>query len=198
MSVQWDGSLWGLRMHKLSVALILAALSASTSFAADVLSNNSLRGSTSDWTGFQAGIQLGYGWMEDSFPDEGKGNVAGMFVNYNHQIGNFVIGAEADALYVENEFEVIPVDLSNTATFRARAGYAFGDILVYGTAGFAYANADLFGESWGHVYGAGVDYKLTPRTLVGALYTHQVYDEYNGSPIDATTDNLAFRAGYQF
>ncbi len=163
-----------------------------------VITRSALRGSLSDWTGIQGGIQFGQAWFEDTFPDQAKGAVAGMYIGYNHQIGNVVVGAEADYSYVGDQFDVIPVTIQNASTLRLRAGYAFDNFLVYGTGGLTYVNAEFFGESWGHNYGAGVDYALTDHTSIGVQYLHHVFDNYNETTIDASADVVSVRAGYRF
>ncbi|MBV9076256.1 MAG: porin family protein [Methylobacteriaceae bacterium] len=90
------------------------------------------------------------------------GFVGGGQVGYNYQIGNIVIGVEADAQYTDfgnnsrtNIGSVVTLTptppgfvgavnsglasgLDYYGTIRGRLGYAFDRILVYGTGGFAY------------------------------------------------------------
>ncbi|MFI5409836.1 outer membrane protein [Kaistia sp. UC242_56] len=122
------------------------------------------------WTGFYAGVHVGYGWADltsefnDSlFGGEGSspdGWLAGGQVGYNYQFSNnIVLGIEADAsfsnlkdsasLYTtvnlndEDYFldAVSQTKISPLGTVRARAGYAVDRFLPYVTGGFAWANA---------------------------------------------------------
>ena len=145
------------------------------------------------WTGFYAGVNAGYGFgvgnsnnnsftvvnpgtvTPNAFPagtvvTTGGGNngnsdgfVGGGQIGYNYQIGNFVIGIEADAQYADlggrrnNGTTFITPALAaggagaffggvnNTTasidyfgTVRGRIGYAMDRLLVFGTGGFAY------------------------------------------------------------
>ena len=152
------------------------------------------------WTGFYVGVNAGYGFSDAGRNGLGTfiatpgsltaplggytgvvtngltrgsndGFVGGGQIGYNYQIGNFVLGIEADAQYA---------DLNNTrgtsvvtltpgvagfvgaqngnfggidyfGTVRGRVGYAIDRLLVYGTGGFAYGegtnlNNDGFGN----------------------------------------------------
>ena len=57
-----------------------------------------------NWSGIYGGIQGGYGkgmkeWKNESFDFDVKGFFAGGTVGINQQIGNWVIGLEADAAW---------------------------------------------------------------------------------------------------
>jgi outer membrane immunogenic protein len=90
------------------------------------------------------------------------GFVGGGQIGYNYQMGNWVIGIEADAQYADmnntRRGQVVTltpgvagfVGASNAnfggidwfGTVRGRVGYAWDRLLVYGTGGFAYGGAD--------------------------------------------------------
>jgi outer membrane immunogenic protein len=145
------------------------------------------------WTGFYAGVNAGYGFGVNNrnnntftvvnpgtvtpnfFPagtviTTGNGNnnldgfVGGGQIGYNYQIGNFVIGIEADAQYADlgnrrntgTTVAVLPAGAvapaffgaTNTSlssvdffgTVRGRLGFAMDRFMVYGTGGFAYGD----------------------------------------------------------
>lgn len=150
------------------------------------------------WTGFQFGIQYGYGWAKDTFPDQGEGDYAGAYVSYNHQFGNVVVGAEFDYQQMDNVYDIIPATLIDVMVFGGRLGYAFDRYLPYVTAGASYANTDLFGNDWGIAFGGGVDVMVTDHILVGAKYLHHEYTNFNGTGIDAQLDSIGARIGYKF
>ncbi|MGE8131856.1 outer membrane protein [Methylobacterium sp. NPDC080182] len=124
---------------------------------------------------------------------KGDGFLAGGQAGYNLQIGNFVIGAENDLQYLDlgkrrssysfagsgpvpAGFNYVGPEKQTTyfATGRARIGYAFDNLLVYGTAGLSYGN--LKGEycigkkcddgKIGYVAGAGIEYALSQHWSV--------------------------------
>jgi outer membrane immunogenic protein len=118
-----------------------------------------------NWTGLYIGINGGYGtgnsnWSDSavgasgSFPTSGF--LIGGTVGANYQIGQYVFGIEGDGDWTNLQGNtgptcgaisavVPPPDSCQTqsewlATVRARVGYAFDRILVYGTAGAAFGN----------------------------------------------------------
>lgn len=105
------------------------------------------------WTGFNVGVQTGYGWNNvDLSPVGGglggftadtniDGAVLGGFVGYNYQLqNNWVIGLEGDleaSFADENIIPGLEVGMDWQGSIRGRVGYAFDRALVYGTAGWA-------------------------------------------------------------
>ena len=114
------------------------------------------------WTGFYAGAHTGYGEVfDDPAGFDVGGGLLGMHLGYNYQIGNTVLGVEGD--YSGSWMEDGVLDVDYLASIRARAGYAFGNALVYGTIGYAWADASTLAGSAdfdGLVLGAGLDYKF--------------------------------------
>ena len=120
-----------------------------------------------DWTGFYAGVHMGYGfgsadWSSPTrfYLGDGKkdalheGLIFGAQGGYNYQTGPYVIGAEAevDLGLLDSEANVGGVsspgqlgDFGRTrtnvlASLAARFGYAYGPALFYAKAGVAYAH----------------------------------------------------------
>jgi outer membrane immunogenic protein len=121
------------------------------------------------------------------------GFVGGGQVGYNYQIGNWVIGVEADIQYADlNQSKSNTVVTLNPGvvgfagaansnfggidwfgTVRGRLGYAWDRLLVYGTGGFAYGGADDNNRNTfatrsddirtGYAAGGGVEYAFTPN-----------------------------------
>jgi len=98
-----------------------------------------------NWTGFYAGLNLGYEWgkVTNSSIDP-SGIAGGGQIGYNWQIGQFVFGAEADIQASAADDTFAPYKFSNPwfGTVRGRAGYAINNVLLYGTLGLAYGNLD--------------------------------------------------------
>jgi outer membrane immunogenic protein len=150
------------------------------------------------WTGFYAGVNAGYGFSDNNrngvgtftatpgslsgplagytgvvtngFGDRNNdGFVGGGQIGYNYQIGNWVIGLEADAQWADMNHDrrgsfvtlTPPVagfvggrnaDLGGIdwfGTVRGRVGYAWDRLLVYGTGGLAYGGADDHDDTFG-------------------------------------------------
>jgi outer membrane immunogenic protein len=170
------------------------------------------------WTGFYVGVNAGYGWQgsnDNSIfvpagtfvtaplasgvvtygDNEGDGFVGGGQVGYNYQIGQIVLGVEADLQWADlggdNGLALVPAGFppsfvpAGTAgglewlgTVRARVGFAFDRALIYATGGFAYGggddnngfngfinNNDDVRTGW--VLGGGVEYAFTNNVTLG-------------------------------
>lgn len=144
--------------------LALLCTSAAPAFAADV----SYAPTVYDWSGFYAGVHAGYGALDVSgiydgnagddfildnqgnFSLSGDGFVGGVQAGYNWQMDALVLGLEGDFSFADfsdslgpnGDNESVQMDANMIATLRARAGYAMDNLLIYGTAGAAWTDAD--------------------------------------------------------
>jgi len=133
-----------------------------------------------DETAFTGGVQAGYNW----------------------QSSNFVLGVEADFNYLDidqsrsrgkdvGDIGRIDSELGFQAdwfgTLRGRLGYAFENVLVYGTGGLAYGHEEVNGGieaagntwrasesdvNWGWVLGGGAQFAIDDNWSVGAEYLY--------------------------
>jgi outer membrane immunogenic protein len=103
------------------------------------------------WAGPYLGGNLGYAWGSvDNNLTKPSGFVGGVQAGYNWQPSpSFVFGVEGDIQATGADETFAPWKFSNPwfGTVRGRAGYAFSNILVYGTAGLAFG--ELRGETFG-------------------------------------------------
>jgi outer membrane immunogenic protein len=155
-----------------------------------------------NWSGFYIGANAGLGWSKAgnvtvSDPVLGSqlinvgsksGFVGGGQLGYNYQVGEFVMGVEADfqGAAIGKSINWGPyqrlgvVGSSNGQYFgtaRARGGYAIDRTLLYVTGGLAYGglNPSPLGGSTsntGYTLGGGVEYAFTNNwtAKVEALY----------------------------
>jgi len=96
-----------------------------------------------NWTGFYAGLNLGYEWGKvTSSSIDPSGIAGGGQIGYNWQVGQFVLGAETDIQASAADDTFAPYKFSNPwfGTLRGRAGFAINNVLLYGTAGLAYGD----------------------------------------------------------
>ncbi|MBS7704404.1 outer membrane protein [Chelatococcus asaccharovorans] len=144
------------------------------------------------WTGFYGGIHGGYSRFSTgkSYKDIKKGAndwAAGAQGGYNYQFGSWVVGAEAD---FDKHFgklkasgrsgQSLKIEQGYGATVRARLGYAFDRVLVYGTGGLALSQMSIGTPSsktkshWhpGFAVGAGVEYAVTDNVSVRGEYLY--------------------------
>jgi outer membrane immunogenic protein len=107
------------------------------------------------WAGPYIGGNLGYNWGSvDNNPTKPSGVLGGVQAGYNWQNGPLVFGVEGDFQANGAEDTFAPWKFSNPwfGTVRGRVGYAFNNILVYGTGGLAFGalRAETFGLSESH------------------------------------------------
>ena len=135
-----------------------------------------------NWGGFYAGANVGYNWGKiTNNSTEPDGIAGGLQAGYNWQSGNFVLGGETDIQATAADDTFASYKFSNPwfGTLRARAGYAWKNILVYGTAGFAYGGvtAEKFGldeskTETGWTAGLGMEVGFAPNWSAKAEYLY--------------------------
>ena len=135
-----------------------------------------------NWNGAYVGVNLGYQWGKvTNWPTTPNGVMGGVQVGYNWQVGQFVFGAEADLQGSGAEDTFAAWKFSNPwfGTLRGRAGYAFSNVLVYGTAGLAFGElrAQTFGwteshTSAGWTIGAGAEVGFAPNWTAKLEYLY--------------------------
>jgi outer membrane immunogenic protein len=194
-------------MRKLTVACTAIALVASSPGYADDYFSMLSGTSAVDWTGFYIGASVGYGWLRDidrSFtpplPDSGQDWIFGGHAGYLHQMGDFVVGAELEYQRLDITYQLFNfITVDNAFIGKVRAGYAFDQFLISGSVGGAYATTNFMGlQGLGLALGAGLDYRVTDTVTVGAHYQRFSYTNFSGTMIDATLDQIAFRASVGF
>jgi outer membrane immunogenic protein len=125
------------------------------------------------WAGPYLGANLGYAWGSvDHNPTKPSGFEGGVQGGYNWQTGPWVFGVEGDIQATGAEDTFAPWKFSNPwfGTLRGRAGYAFNNILFYGTGGLAFGElrGETFGLSESHTTagwtaGVGAEFGLAPN-----------------------------------
>lgn len=134
---------------------------------------------------------------------DGDGWLGGLQLGYNYQSGRLVVGIEGDYSWsdISSSFVYDPDpakenktagnDINWIATIRGRAGYAFDSVLVYGTAGVAFAEFDGYVNNFwrgngdrgsgsstetGWVAGGGLEFALAPNITVKGEYLYMHFD----------------------
>lgn len=155
------------------------------------------------WGGFYVGVSLGYGFLKDTIPAEGKDWIFGGFAGYNHQWGSFVAGVEgsidkADILF--NDGSGIASDYIYTG--RVRAGWANDKLFIYGSLGVEHGSTinlpPANAEDTALQLGGGIEYAVTNNIALGTDYTYTKYKEFGDLPLDVTTQRLQARLSYAF
>ena len=151
-----------------------------------------------NWTGFYIGAMGGYAQENSSDIGRLSGGFAGGTAGYNWQTGNVVLGLEADAAWADVGATVgilgglasVSDKIRDMGTVRGRIGYAFDQVLIYGTGGYAWADnrltATLRGVSIsdshfhsGWTVGAGVEVMFAPKWSVKAEYLYRSFESQN-------------------
>ena len=190
-----------------------------------------------NWTGLYTGAGLGLAhgvWTVDFYRNNNHGHAeegadgiyGGGWVGYNWQLpSHFVVGVEADlgATNASQSNNIFDNDTSLAeygllGSLRVRGGYAMGRMLVYGTAGLAFANITNTiqkgrnaGEQvlWedqltsGYTLGAGIEYAISERWVGRAEYLYSNYGTvtlYNrdGNRADFTNEMHLLRTGLSY
>ncbi len=139
-----------------------------------------------EWGGFYVGAQLGYGDVDSNGAGlDGSGAIGGVHAGYRYDLGTAVVGGEIDYDIASIDLGTVAGDqLDSVARLKLMAGADLGRTLVYGTAGYAYAKANVGGfdlSDNGWFAGLGADYAISDRLRVGGeLLTHK-FDNFDGT-----------------
>ena len=169
------------------------------------------------WTGIYVGGHVGYAWGDAEVRDtnggvppgpfhyEPKGAFAGGTAGYNWQLGNVVVGIEADLGYMDLSgagriassnpaaHQDITLDGGLYGDVTGRLGIAFGHTLVYGKGGWAYYTGEARQKTTnpgyettgtdafsGFVVGGGIEHFLSPGLSIKAEYLHFDFGSQSG------------------
>ena len=143
------------------------------------------------WAGPYLGGNLGYDWGSvDHNPTKPSGFSGGVQGGYNWQSGPLVFGVEGDIQLSGADDTFAPWKFSNPwfGTVRGRVGYAFNNILFYGTGGLAFGelHADTFCLTETHT---NAGWTLGVGTEVGIAQNWTAKIEY--LYVDLASDNFA-------
>jgi outer membrane immunogenic protein len=141
------------------------------------------------WSGIYIGGFGGYNWgnFDSSAGDiDANGWSGGAFAGYNMQSGSMVYGVEGDVGYsgVDGALGGTTVNAKQTAfgSVRARIGYAFDPVLIYGTGGLAITGAEVTDGTvsdtnthLGWTVGAGADALITENVFGRLEYRYSDY-----------------------
>ncbi len=141
------------------------------------------------WTGFYLGGALGHvtgtGRSNGDFGHyiyDQSGTIGSLYAGTNWQIGRAVLGVEADISTGSLQSDgIVYSELNAMGSFRGRAGVLLTpSLLLYGTAGLAWANMDfgidgVTSESktfWGYQVGVGTEFMVSRNVGLRLEYIH--------------------------
>lgn len=216
-----------MKMSHRMLAIFAATLTSGSALAADVsvgytpVPDVIAYDSAPIWTGFYAGVHAGFGLLDtqDTLGFGGENMrtpVGGVHGGFNYQFGNYVFGVEVDvsATDVDEDFDAPTPDVASNwmGTARARIGYAFDQVMFYGTGGFsaarAKASSNVDGSSQSHVHngyvlGGGVEFMVSDNWRLGAEYLRhefgaETYVLNNTFDSEGNFDAFRLRVSYTF
>jgi outer membrane immunogenic protein len=175
-----------MRLRFASLILLAAGLAPGLAGAADTRTNTGPYGA--DFSGVGLGVDAGVA-LGSAGGASASGAAGGAHVGYNFQAAHFVGGVEADTMVGPvrtGSLGVASFSQNFLSSARVKAGYAFGDLLGYGTVGWGFSTAtyeDPTGSQnrtlRGSVFGFGAEYALTRVVSIRAEYLR--YDFGNAS-----------------
>lgn len=134
------------------------------------------------WAGPYLGGNAGYAWGSIlNNRTRPSGFSGGFQAGYTLQSGQFVYGVEGDLQASAADDTFAPWKFSNPwfGTVRGRAGYAFANVLFYGTAGLAFGGlrGETFGlsesrTSLGWTAGVGAEFGFAPNWSAKVEYLY--------------------------
>ena len=151
-----------------------------------------------DWTGFYGGIQLGYGNIDTSNSDDNSGVIGGFTGGYDHDLGNWVIGASLDYDFADLDISGSSDSIDQIFRAKLRGGYKVGRGLIYATAGYANANSDDSGNDDGYFFGAGYDYLVSDSFSIGTELLYHDFNNFDSSSKDVEITTLQVRGTFRF
>ena len=154
------------------------------------------------WAGPYLGVNLGYAWGSvQNNPTKPSGFEGGVQAGYNWQSGPVVFGVEGDLQATGANETFAPWKFSNPwfGTVRGRVGYAFSNIMFFGTGGLAFGElrGETFGLSETHTragwtVGAGTEFGLTQNWSAKIEY---LYVDLANSNFTITGTSNGYRFG---
>lgn len=197
------------RTHRLAaISCILVGIVPFTANSADLFSDSV---GVTYWEGAYAGVHLGGGLGTAGSLTTG-GTVVGAHGGYNFQAGRFVSGGEIDysASELKNNSSSESFNQNWLMSIRGRGGYTFGNLLTYGTLGFAYGpteyvksgtKTDLSKSGW--VLGGGIEAMIAPNVSLRGEFLHYdlgsgTYANGAGGTVSLSTTSNIIRTGLNY
>lgn len=152
--------------------------------------------SSFDWSGAKIGLHGGYAWGSPGVVAS-EGAFGGIHGGYDWSFGNTVAGVEGSASVADIEFD--PGNrLETVIDLRARLGYSFDRVLVYGTAGGAYGSTSAGFDGRGVAAGAGVDFSAGENAIFGMQYLKYRFENLNNTDASLEIDLIEGKLTYKF
>jgi outer membrane immunogenic protein len=170
-----------------------------------------------NWNGFYIGAFGGYAsgdYRDNTGGDrlDKDGAFGGGLIGYNWQFSNWVLGIEADIAGGDistDNFGGFRSRMDYFGTVRGRLGYAWSNMLLYGTGGYAYAgNSIRLGSGArdeanhsGYAVGGGLEWAFSQNWSAKVEYLYMDFDSeryFGAGGFDARMDIHTIKAGVNY
>ncbi len=179
-------------MRTMIIAGLIGAAGAFPALAADPPGPvPTFTSSSFDWTGFYAGLHIGYGWGDVDIAGgainvDVDGILGGGQIGYNWQTDQWVWGIEGDisAAGMDGATGAVTADEEWIATIRGRVGYTWDQWLLFASAGVAFTGVEAAAGGiaddnthTGWTAGAGIEYGFNQNWTMRAEYLYIDFDD---------------------
>jgi outer membrane immunogenic protein len=154
-----------------------------------------------NWAGGYAMALSGGGWGNIGTPSStGSGPVLGAAVGYHLQRNAIVFGVEADLMWSRRGVPgtwAVPW----TTSLRGRLGFAFGQTMIFVTAGLSVASFNYLGSSSievGPIIGGGFQGQLNDRLFLRVEQLYARYGTIGGTSVTAALHETRAGLGIAF
>jgi opacity protein-like surface antigen len=154
---------------------------------------------TPNWTGFYAGGQLGYAWVDTDLNNvDGDDIIGGIVGGYDYDLGNWVVGAGLDYDFADIGLSGVNASVEEVFRAKLRGGYKIGRGLLYGTGGYAWADTDNLGSDDGWFLGGGYEHRITDQVSLGLEALYHEFDGFGNANTDVDATTVQARATFRF
>lgn len=154
---------------------------------------------TPNWTGFYAGGQLGWAWVDTDIAGvDGDDVIGGIVAGYDYDLGDWVVGAGIDYDFADIGLSGTTASIEEVFRAKLRGGYKIGQGLVYGTGGYAWADTDSLGDDDGWFIGGGYEHMVTDNISVGGEVLYHEFDNFGNANADVDATTAQVRATFRF
>lgn len=154
--------------------------------------------SSPNWTGFYGGVQIGFGNLDTNIARSDNDVVGGIVGGYDHDFGQWVIGAGIDYDFADIDIGGGGASLDEIFRVKLRGGYKIGDGLLYATGGYANADTNTLGDDDGYFVGGGYEHRISNNFSVGGEVLYHEFDNFNSTTTDVEVTTVQVRGTFRF
>jgi outer membrane immunogenic protein len=193
-------------MYRYACAAILSALAGAASAGGPVVAVveqpvvAATPAPTFDWTGFYAGVNLGFGDLSNGAVSEDH-QFYGIQAGYLRDFGTFVLGGEL--AFTTGDFDDLAGTDYDSTRLKVIGGFDAGRFLPYafvGVSDYSLSDGITTASDTGTLYGLGGRFAFgaNGQHVVGLEYLVERMDDFDGSGTDIDNNEIALRYDFRF